>query len=107
MDDKLKELREAWLDVPFDGVVEKANGEWIQRLINAASAIVDPDRTLRETPEAQRRGRIASYRTKHAWWSEQATLSEAHGMTEKAADAASKRDQIAAECLAEYGIALE
>ena len=61
------ELREAWIDLPFCGQVPQGWGESLQRLINAVSAVVDPDRTLREEPEVKRRGGIASYRQQFAF----------------------------------------
>lgn len=79
-DEKLNALREAWLDVPFRGVTDKGNGEWMQTLLNAVTDIVDPDGTLRETPEAQRRGNLAGYRTRIAYAKEQVRLAEANRM---------------------------
>lgn len=95
-DDKLKALREAWLDVPFQGVCEKGNGEWLQRLFNAVTDIVDPDRTLRETPEAQLRGKRARYRSRYAWMTEQIARSEKLGVS--ADEWIAKRDEVAREC---------
>ncbi len=95
-DEKLKALREAWLDVPFCGVVEAGTGAWLQPLINAVSEIVDPDRTLRETPEAQLRGKRASYRSRYAFMTEQINRCVKLGVS--AAEWEAKRDEIAHEC---------
>lgn len=99
-------LREAWLDIPWSGEVDKGDGHWMQTLINAVSAIVDPDRTLREDPEARRRGRLAQHRQLFARYAEQVSLSEKHGITEQVAHWTAKRDAVHAECFAEFGINL-
>ena len=82
------------------------DGHWIQTLINAVSAIVDPDRTLREDPEARRRGRLAQHRQLFARYREQVTLAERHGITDQVAHWTAKRDAVHAECLAEFGLDL-
>lgn len=64
--DEVAALREAWLDVPWEGQVPKGDGHWIQALINAATAIVDPDGALRADPAALLRGRIATERRRFA-----------------------------------------
>jgi hypothetical protein len=103
MDEKLKALREAWLDVPFEGVTDKGNGFWIQKLLNAVSEIVDPDRTLRETEEAQRRGRRATYRSQASYARDQLRLCVEHQLTADAALWKAKLDEQTAACLSEFG----
>lgn len=100
-DEKLKALREAWLDVPFEGVCEKGNGQWLQSLISAVSEIVDPDRTLRETPEAQLRGKRAGYRSRYAWMTEQIERCAKLGVSD--AEWVAKRDEIARACAEDIG----
>ncbi len=100
-DDKLKALREAWLDVPSCGVIEKGNGAWLQPLINAVSEIVDPDRKLRETPEAQLRGKRAGYRSRYAWMTDQIARATNAGMSD--AEWVAKRDEVVRECVADIG----
>ena len=115
------ELREAWIDLPFCGKVPQGWGESLQRLVNAVSAVIDPDRTLREDPDVKRRGGIASYRQQFAF-----AADTIKGAREQLADieseepngVAAKRwqaciaqhealcDDLAAKCLAEFGIAL-
>lgn len=103
-DDKLLALREAWLDMPFHGVVPVGFGDAIQNLVNAVSAIVDPDRTLRETEEARRRGRIADLRSTHAWAVDQVKSSAALGLPD--GDWAEKRDEAAREARERFGVEL-
>jgi hypothetical protein len=102
-DDKARELREAWIEMPFDCQVPIGYGPFIQRLVNAVSAIVDAD-GLRDDPEVQRRGRLASYRAKVAWETEQVKLAEAHGMREHASRSVANRAILVAQCIAEFGI---
>jgi hypothetical protein len=102
--DKLAALREAWLDTPFEGVTDKGNGFWIQTLLNAVSDIVDPDRTLRETAEAQRRGRLASYRSKANHAREQVRLCIENQMHEHAAEWTAKLNEHVTACLSEFGV---
>lgn len=80
-DEQLAALREAWLDVPWDGQVDKGDGHWIQSLINAATAIVDPDGALRADPEALRRGQVAMHRRRYARAVEQLALAEKYPHT--------------------------
>lgn len=102
IDEKLKALREAWLDIPFEGVTDKGNGFWIQNLLNAVSDIVDPDRALRETDEAQRRGRMASYRSQAAYARNQIELCAGAGVD--AAEWNARLDAIVGACLSEFGV---
>jgi hypothetical protein len=104
IDDKISALREAWLDVPFEGVTDKGNGFWIQTLINAVSDIVDPDRTLRETDEAQRRGRLASYRSQANHAREQVRLCIENSMHEHAVEWTAKLNEHIDACRAEFGV---
>lgn len=69
--DRLAALREAWIEMPFEGVVPKGWGDAIQALTNAVTDIVDPDRTLRDKPEVRRRGEIASLRSQAVYALEQ------------------------------------
>lgn len=102
--DALAELREAWIEMPFDGAVPAGWGGCVQRLVLAAGVVVDPDRTLREDPEVKRRGSLAGYRQRHAFMSDQVRAAE--NFPDILADWTARRDQIAAECLAEHGVQL-
>lgn len=65
-DGPMRELQQAWLDSPICGKIPDGCGEWLQRLVNAVTAIVDPGEKLRGTDEYNRRGSIANYRQEHA-----------------------------------------
>lgn len=104
-DEALAELREAWIDMPFDGVVPDGWGDCVQRLVLAAGLIVDPDRTLRENPDVKRRGSLAGYRQRHAFAVQQVKASDPH-FPDLYAMWTAKRDRLAAECLAEHGVVL-
>lgn len=102
---KIVALREAWLDLPFNGICPPGWGDPIQNIVNAVTEIVDPDRTLRETPEAKRRGGIASFRTKAEWHAEQVTLgTNAKQSPEEIAVWAGKRDAAITECRERFGV---
>lgn len=62
-EEQLIALREAWLDVPWNGFVPKGAGAFMSKLVNAVTAIVDPDRQLREDPIARARGDVASLKS--------------------------------------------
>jgi hypothetical protein len=104
--DNFTALGEAWIDLPFDGVVPHGWGESLQSLVNAVSAIVDPDRTLREDPEVKRRGSLAGYRQRHGYAVEMVKIAGEQGMADALAHWTAKRDDEAARCLAEHGVTL-
>ena len=106
---KLLELREAWLDLPFVGIVPKGWGDSIARLVNAATEIVDPDRTLRDTADAKRRGDIASLRCQAEWYADQvATVRNIEAGEHKldAALFAQKLDEAIRLCRERWGVEL-
>lgn len=107
----LSNLREAWIDVPFDGVVPHGWAEPMQALIHAVSAVVDPDRTLREDPEVKRRGSLAGYRQRHGFAVDQVKQAEKYEAEFGPAGSllaqwTAKRDDETARCLAEHGVVL-
>lgn len=108
-EEKLAALREAWLDLPFDGVVPVGWGEPLQALVNATVAIVDPDRTLRETPEAIARGGIASLKQQAAYAASQAQTARDYVQANAVSDGATwqkKHDVLVAECRERFGVEL-
>jgi hypothetical protein len=101
-------LREAWLDIPWEGQVDKGDGHWIQTLINAVSAIVDPENKLRDDPAVLRRGQIATHRRRYARALEQLALAEKYPHTppEVIAQNIAARNDALATCATEFGIDL-
>lgn len=103
---KFSALKEAWIDTPFKGVAHVGFGEPIQNLINAVTAIVDPDRTLRDEPSVKRRGEIAGFRARCEYASEQVRLAAACGDARAIAHWSAERDKEKAACIAAYGMRL-
>jgi hypothetical protein len=107
VDAAITALREAWLDIPWEGQVDKGDGHWIQTLVNAATAIVDPDGKLRADPDAQRRGKIAEYRRRHERAKEQMSAGEKFGLSAEVEKWRVIRDEAAAASRDEFGIYLD
>lgn len=104
---KLDALREAWIDVPQNGVVPTGNGEWLQNLINAVTEIVDPDGALLHTPEVERRGSLAMYRSQFVYWTDQVKQSKRLELPAEVEKYQAKLDDVIAGCRADHGIELE
>lgn len=100
------ELREAWIEMPFDGVVPEGWGDCVQRLVHAVSAIVDPERTLREDPEVKRRGDLAGLKQRYAFANDQRRAAIEAGLADLETLWATKCTDLQREARERHGVEL-
>lgn len=110
--EKLNELRAAWINVPFHLQVPHGTAEWLQPLVNAVSAIVDPDRTLRDEPEVRRIGTLAGFKSQLEYARRQVEVAIEFAKTgitpeQSRLDWEKKCADIVAQCKDELGVDLE
>lgn len=98
-------LREAWADVPSSGRVP--NGmTWVHPLIQAATALVDPDGSYGRQPEVAKRGKVAEYKDRLAWAIEHSNMAEKVGSDAARDFHKAEALRIIADCKAATGVDL-
>ena len=98
-------LREAWTDVPSEGRVPSGMS-WVHPLIQATSAIVDPDGQYGQTPDALKRGKVATYKDRLAWAIEHANMADRVGSDVARDSYKAEALRIIQDCKAELNVDL-